>query len=257
MKVYFVNCKVDLSRLKGCIVHGGSSNFIRTFIWLKGSLRLSDMNLVLIIKHLFILSLMLNFFNSMHLRLLLYNFCLILHILSLSLLLIIYQFIHKFFCLDLFWQESWVILFCSQSLHFVLFHHLLDLSLILHSFNLLSLFDQFLFMLWRKEVFLKVLFKNFRLFIICSFESSLVSFKLNVFSSHIFRDFGNLVGIKHYTFIAVAIRVLIFGVHLLLLKTMRKINWSPQSISFFRAQPISVFWGNGVWNLFIRHKVLS
>ena len=227
MKVYFVNGEVDLSGLKGRIVHGGSSNFIRTFVWLKGSFRLSDMNLVLIIKHLFILSLMLNFFHSMHLRLLLYNFRLILHILSLSLLLIINQFIHKFFCLDLFWQESGVIMLCSHSLYLVLFHHLLNLSLVLHSFELLSLFDHFLFMLRGKEVFLKMLFKNFRLFIICSFESSLVSFKLDVFSSHIFRDFRNLIWIKHYTFIAVAIRVLIFDVHLLLLKTMWKINWSP------------------------------
>jgi len=144
----------------------------------------------------------------------------------LSFLLIINQFIHKLFCLNLLRQESWVVLFSSHCLYFVLLHHLLNLSLVLHSFKLLSLLNLLLFMLWRQEILLEMFLKDFWLFIICSFKSCLVSLKFNVFSTHVFGDFRYLIRVNHDTFISISVRVLVFYLHLLLLETMWEIYWS-------------------------------
>ena len=200
---------------------------------------------------------MLKFLNSLHLRLFFYDLRFVLHILSLSFLLIINQFVHKLFCLNLLRQESWVVLFRSHCLYFVLLHHLLNLSLVLHSFKLLSLLNLLLFMLWRQEILLEMFLKDFWLLVICSFKSSLVSLKFNVFSANIFWDLRDLIRVKHNTFISISVRILFFYLHLFLLETMREVNRSSQSISFFWAQSISVFWRNWVRDLHLRYKVLS
>lgn len=237
-------------------MHGSSSNLFWTFVRFERSLRLSDLDLVLLIKNVFVLLSKIKIVNSLELLLLLNHFDFVLHVFALSVFFFFCQFLNKLFCLYLLRKKSWVVDFCSSSFLAILFHGFLNSSLILNSFLILLIFNDLLLLLRRKEIFLEMFFKDFCLFVVRSSQSSLVSLILDVFSPNIFRDLWYLISMNDSAFILIEIRVWVF-LNLSLTNSMRKFDWFSKSFTLSRWDTISKLWRHRSRRLSICYIVLS